>query len=317
MADDLQPVHQRLLTNDALAKVYDQLVALFARYEMPATFAFVMAFTLTRDERHHFAHLLEPRANSSDRWMAHHWSDLEAGRTEGWFQPHALEAVKGDSRHEIACHGFCHRSLADRALPPEAAEAELEAAFVAARMKGVALSTLVFPRNEVGNIAAVRKSGFLGYRDRLRRSGGSAWPLLRLAEEFNIRPRLQPMRIPSPDERLVRIPPGYFFNWRYGARRRVPPAVTRRRWESLIERSARQGGVAHLWLHPHNLITAPSTADTLEKVVACAARLRDQGRLRVETQHAYCLRLLQDRSGAGADQPRPADRAAAAGALPG
>jgi peptidoglycan/xylan/chitin deacetylase (PgdA/CDA1 family) len=291
MADTLQPVHQQL-TDDSLARAYDQLVTLFGRYDVPATFAYVMAFTLTPEERRGFAHILEPRPDHEDRWVAHHWSDLRAGRDQGWFQPHALDVVKADGRHEIACHGFSHRSLADQAASPEAAEADLAAAIAAARMKGVRLSTLVFPRNEVGNLDVVRKLGFLGYRDRLRRSGGSAWPLLRLAEEFNVWPALQHGRPPRAEDGLVRIPAGYFFNWRHGARRYVPAGVTIRRWDSLLTRSARHGSVAHLWLHPHNLITAPSTAETLEAVVARAARLRDEGKLRIETQQAYCLRML-------------------------
>ena len=65
---------------------------------------------------------------------------------------------------------------------------------------------------------------------------------------------------------MVAIPAGFFFNWRFGLRRIVPPAVTELRWRNLLNRCAREGGVVHLWLHPHNLITGPGTAPVLSSV---------------------------------------------------
>jgi len=288
MADHLEPYLQRALTDSALAAVYDRFVALFGRYDIPATFAYVMAFTLGEKERRAFPALVDPAAAEGDAWLAHYWADVRAGRSEGWFQPHALEAVRADGRHEIACHGFCHRPLGDSSIAEAGAEAELGDALAAARMKGVTLRTFIFPRNEIGNLAALGRSGFIGFREKLGRPSGAAGRLVRLAEEFN------PWPAPQHGSRgrahgLVPIPAGYFFNWRFGARRRVPPALTVRRWTNLLDAVAGKGGVAHLWLHPHNLITAPDTEATLAPVLAHAAKLRDVGRIEVMTQEAWCL----------------------------
>ena len=92
-----------------------------------------------------------------------------------------------------------------------------------------------------------------------------------LAAEFNTHPSPQPEE--PGDRTLIAIPPGYFFNWRFGARRRVPREVTVARWSNLLRRTAREGGVAHLWLHPHNLITAPDTAAKPRLSVALAVRV--------------------------------------------
>jgi peptidoglycan/xylan/chitin deacetylase (PgdA/CDA1 family) len=290
MADHLEPHHQRLLTDRALADVYDRLVELFGRYEMAAIFAFVMAFLLNSEERQQFPALVDKQEAGNDDWLRHYWADIDAGGSEGWFQPRALEAVKADGRHEIACHSFCHRPMDDRTLSAACARTELAAAARVAGLKQVELKTFIFPRNAVGNLPALAEAGYLGYREKLERPAGALGRIARLTEEMHIRPAVQKPR--EVHQGLVPIPPGYFFNWRFGARRYVPPAVTIARWTSLLNRSAQAGGVAHLWLHPHNLITAPATASTLEAVLAHASRLRDAGRLRVQTQVDYCRTLI-------------------------
>jgi peptidoglycan/xylan/chitin deacetylase (PgdA/CDA1 family) len=290
MADSLEPYHDRLLTDDALAQVYRDIVAQFAAHDVPATFAFVMAFTLTPDERRQFAYILEDQGQK-DEWMAHVWADWRAGRTGGWFQPDALETVRADPRHELACHSFSHRDLADDAISEAGAEAELDAAAAASRIKGVAPRTFIYPRNSVGHVPVLGRKGYIGYREARPRT--SRWRAL--ASELDVWPWSE-AAAPPPDGRPVAIPAGYFLNWRFGPRRYVPRAVTVRRWKTLLNRAAKTGGVAHLWFHPHNFITAPSTSETLEEILAYAARLRAAGWLRIQTQEQYCEEMLADRS---------------------
>jgi hypothetical protein len=287
MADRLQPYHQRDFTSARLADAYRQLLAMLARQHLAATFAFVMAFTLSAKERDRFP-VLDSRRGRDDRWLSHYWRDLEAGNSEGWHCPEALDLVRDAGMHEIASHSFCHRPLGDAAIDGAGAAAELALAGEAAALKQVELRTLVFPRNHVGNLPAVRSAGYIGYRERLQRQGGRRGQAMALFEEFAVhRPPQHPL-----DERdgLVAIPPGYFFNWRFGLRQLVPPAVTVARWRNQLHRCAREGGVVHLWLHPHNLITGPSTAPVLAQVLAEVAKLRDRGELEVLTQRGYCER---------------------------
>lgn len=291
MADQLEPYLQAHLTDQALVSVYDRLVTLLARYDVPATFAYVMAFTLTPDQRALFPQLAPGYGAGEDQWMAYHWADLAKGNNEGWFQPHALDAVKADGRHEIACHGFCHRPLSEALISEKAAQAEIEAAQAVAKLKGVTLRTMIFPRNMIGHLPVLRRSGFVGYRALLPRPGGRVGQIAKLAQEFNVWAKPQNGAAVKPGE-LVEIPAGYFFNWRFGMRRRVPQAVTVKRWSNLLEHTVRGGGVTHLWLHPHNLITGPDTCRSLEAVLARVARLRDAGKLTIETQEQYCLRMI-------------------------
>lgn len=288
MADSLQPYHHCLLTSANLAAAYRQLLDMFSRFDIVATFAFVMAFALSRKEREQFP-VLHASRKGTDPWLDHYWRCLETGFDQGWHEPDVLEMVRVAGRHEIACHGFCHRPLGDASIDPNGAAAELREAMTAARLKEVELKTLVFPRNEVGNLMAVKVAGLLGYRSRLVRPGGLIGRAAALLEEFDIRAR--PQQASSPNGGLVEIPPGRFFNWRFGMRRLVPPATTRARWRSQLQTCARTGGVVHLWLHPHNLVTGPGTASVLADVLAEVARLRDRGSIEVLTQRAYCERL--------------------------
>jgi len=288
MADHLQTYHHELLTDAALTRAYERLVALFARYDVPATFGFVMAFILSPDERERFrAELL---GDERDAWLRPYHEDLAAGRRQGWHVPEALDIVRAASIHEVACHSFCHRPLGDQSISAAGAARELSAAHEVARIKGLSLETFIFPRNEVGHLTELKASGFLGYRERLQRPRGKLGRALSLAEELNILARAQ-RRSPDRDG-LVPIPSGRLLNWRFGARAWIPAALTRARWLHQL-RSASAGDVVHLWLHPHNLITAPDTEPLLEAVLADVAAMCDAGRIRVVTQRDYCREVLQ------------------------
>lgn len=291
MADHLTDTHHRLLTDESLAKVYRDLVAMLARHQIPATFAFVMAFLLDEAERRIFAEELVV-LDDGDRWMVDVGRGQAAG-SQGWFQPAALTAVRAAGVHEIACHGFCHRSLGEGELSIEEARREFRLAERVARLKDIRLQTLVFPRNRVGNLQAVRDQGYVGYRLRQPLKGRVPAKLANLAQELNMFPTAEDAAVPAPGG-LVAIPHGYFFNWRYGNRRLVPPAITVRRWRNLLDRAANEGKVAHLWLHPHNFITGPSTWQPFEAVLAHAQKLFQQGRLELLTQADYCLRMSEE-----------------------
>ncbi|MFL6721076.1 MAG: hypothetical protein ACJ8FT_04625 [Sphingomonas sp.] len=287
MADHLQPYHHELLTDAALARAYEQLVALFGRYQVPATFAFVMAFVLTREERDRFE--FELLGDEPDPWLQPYREALASGRAEGWHQPEALQIVRAAGGHEIACHSFCHRPLGDRSISAAGANAELDAAMAAARLKGLSLDTFVYPRNEVGHLGELRAHGFIGYRERLRRPPGSLGRALSLAEEVNV--WAPPQKAAPATDGMVAIPSGRFLNWRFGLRSWVPASTTVARWRHQLRSAADNGGVVHLWLHPHNLITGPGTESLLEAVVKEVAAMREAGRVRVLTQRDYCREM--------------------------
>jgi len=285
MADCINEHHNQFLTNENLIIAYRQLLILFEKYEVPATFAFVMAFTLSENERKQLSSKLTNVTVDGENWLRCYRAAEEAGSLDGWFCPEALDIIRAHEEHEIGCHGFCHAPLAETAISESDADAELKAAGEIASLKGLTLKTFVYPRNQIGYVHLLRRHKYEGYRDRLSALGGAFGRARSLLMEMKIVERAQEHG--AVEDGLCRIPAGYFFNWRAGLRRRIPKAVTRQRWSSIMRSAAVSDRVAHLWFHPHNFIDGPETYDVLESVLQGAIALRAQGRLNIMTQESY------------------------------
>lgn len=284
MADGLTADHHRWLTTANLRAAYARLLDLFDEYEVASTFAFVMAFLLSEEEQRAREELFQDQEIGGANWLRAFRAAQQDGDLEGWCMPELLDAVQARGRHEIGCHGFSHLPLGEDMIPESVMRHEIEAAVAVADMRGLRLDTFIYPRNLVGRPHVLRDAGFVAYRDQLRTRRGPVGKALNLLAELNVAEQPQQTR---ENNAIVAIPSGYFFNWRQGARRFVPPAVTERRWSSLLDRSARDGGVVHLWLHPHNIISAPTTFTVLRSVLRHVARLRDAGAIEIKTQRRF------------------------------
>ncbi len=286
MADHLTADHHRWLTRERLREAYRRLLDLFGEHEVEATWAFVMAFLLTPEEQRERDALFQDQPIDGRNWLVNFRAAQAEGNLDGWSSPELLELVAERGGHEIGCHGFSHLPLDPAQVTQEVMAREVAAASSVAAEKRVALRTFVYPRNLVGYPDQLGREGYRGYRARLPVRPGAVGRLGNLLSEFNIAQGSQP-DAPAGAEPIA-IPSGFFFNWRLGARARVPASVTVRRWRRILEDAAASGGVAHLWLHPHNIISAPGTFDVLAEVIRDVARLRDRGVLEVRTQAAYC-----------------------------
>jgi hypothetical protein len=290
MADKIGPYHENFLTDEALARAYRDLIDLFDRYDIPATFAFVMAFTLDESERRTCSGLLRDVSISGKNWLVNYRKAQERGNLSGWHQPGSFDLVRKSGRHEIACHGFSHLPLDEKEIDAQDARLELQAASEIAHLKGVKLETFIYPRNHVGFVSMLPQHGYLGYREGLSRPEGKLGRVSGIVSQFNVFEKGQPSRS-SVDGTPIPIPCGYPFNWRTGVRRLVPKAVTVQRWHGIMRRASERREVAHLWLHPHNIITGPETLIVLEQVLRDAAKLRDAGSISIVTQAQYCRTL--------------------------
>lgn len=289
MADHLDGWHHAHLRREELVPAYERLVGLFGRYEVPASFAFVMALLLSPNEQRAMAARFVDTKVEGRNWLKSYRDAQADNDLEGWSCPELLDIVRSGTGHEIACHGFTHLPLGEDLVGAEAVAREMTACGEVAKAKGLKLETLVYPRNLVGHQPIVAEAGFTGYRARPPRRGKAS----ALLAEMNPLDRAQ---VPLADEAgMVVIPSGEMLNWQSGPRRYVPRAASKRRWKARLGHAARSGGVAHLWLHPHNIIDAPGTFERLEDILSEAARLRDAGRLVTATQAQYCAAQMQGR----------------------
>jgi peptidoglycan/xylan/chitin deacetylase (PgdA/CDA1 family) len=277
----------------ALAEVYARLLALFERFETPATWAFVAAFVHTAEEMRGCAYLTQQEIPYRGRdWATACKRSWAAGDTDGWLCPEALELVRAAGAHEVAAHGFSHLPLdeTDTTATAAARELKLLAAFWEAR--GLSPDTFVFPRNQPGHLEQVGER-YAAYRPphRLEVRRGAGARLLRLVDEMS--PFVQPAAHGTAGERPAALPPAQLLNHRAGGRRLVPPAITLLRIRRLLRRAIETGRVVHLYSHPHNFLTGQGQFELLAEVLALVQAHVSSGELQVMTQSDYAARMCR------------------------
>ena len=293
IADRDNRIESGFITRSALIRAYESLLRVLSVYEASATFAFVMALTLTKNELDDWMPRLTDVHVEGVNWMRNFRRAEAAGDLDGWFCPEAFDLARDSGLHEIGCHGFRHIPLGNCEVGSEEAGYELRSATELAKRKGVDLNTFVFPRNCVGHLGLLADQGYAGFRN-AHPIVGRHGRLGNLAREFNIREVSQD---PEPSASgLVSIPGGYFLNWRQGLRRVIPEAVTLMRWRSILIDAVANDRVALLYLHPHNLIDGPGTLELFEGVLRIASQLRESKSLAIVTQAEYCAGFVQGRA---------------------
>lgn len=298
MADHLDKRHSEISQQNLLV-TYAQLVKELDERKLLATFAFVGMFTLTDKERKIWEPAMPDAFYNGSNWSEHYRSHKKRHGTDGWFCPEALDIVLQSGRHEVACHGFTHLPFDANDTPVAALDDEIICAREIAQQKGIQLKTFVFPRNKPGRVGTLASNGFLGYRDSLDHRSSRVG---RIWSELNVYERSHPHSMLK--STLCPVPPGFFLNWRKGVRASIPGFVTLRRWKNILDDAAANGKVAHLWLHPHNLITSPATFSLLRKVLDYVRHLVEKQLLVTETQVAYAKKSLNSKEREGSSAPR-------------
>jgi len=279
VADELASRHARQLTDENLRQAYQSIVHLLDEFRVEATFAFVGAFTQSAQGFARARPAIEEMSRRFPAYLGPALRHIDEKSAEGWHGEQLVDLV-GNARasHEIALHGVTHVPWTSMDRP--SAEAEM-AIFDSLEGPVRQSRTFVYPRNLVAHSEVLAKHGFEGFRT-ARPSRSRARSLL---SEFNL---FEAPEHPAGANGIVRIPAGFFLNWRSGLRRLVPPAVTRARARRLLNAAAQSDGVVHYWLHPENVVSAPGTLDLLRMLVRDVAEARDAGRCNVLTQLAYC-----------------------------
>ena len=262
MADQPKVVNAGLICDASLTQAYGLISRVLESNRLKATCAFVSAFAAGADALRAHIPLLRKLASHSPAWFAQALPAIEHGRIDGWFGEAFYSELRA-AGHEMAWHGATHLSLADH-ISADAVELELQLAARLFEALGHSPQTIVFPRNLVGNLDRLQRSGFQTYR--AGPLAGFTSRLSGLINEWNVLDgRVQPK--PYMQHGWHISPAGFFLNWPSGARSLVPIAVTVSRWKSLLRAAVEQEGYVHMWFHPHNLITAPAMQGAFEQIM--------------------------------------------------
>jgi hypothetical protein len=262
MADDPSMLGAHRITDESLRWAYSKLFTLLEQYDLRATFAVVGLFVAGQDATR--AYLREMAPNSACReWLKIPMEALESKATDGWFFEELPQFVKQSGQHELASHGYSHLPFTWHGFGDDLAHHELSAMQRLSLENAWGIRSMVFPRNQVAFSHLLSQYGIEKFRPS-RKGDGLAHRIGSLVGEFNVRAISETLTAGQA------VPTGRFINWRSGARLVVPPPVTTFRWKRILQHAAETGRCAHLWFHPHNLITGKNQISLVGDILRMA-----------------------------------------------
>lgn len=279
---------------DAISSILD----VFARYDIAATWAVVGHLFL--DECHDNGSGPHPEIVHPDYdWIEGDWFDIDPCTSirdhPSWYGSDIVDTILAcPVAQEIGSHSFSHLIVDDPACTHEVFSSELAAATSVAADRGLELRSFVYPRNAIAQVERLAENGFRSYRGTRPSpsfAGRSAWQQRVLRSVDHVYPlggsAAQPVRHASG---VWNIPQSYYLFGPTPGRRLLP---TFHRWRPIarLRQAARHRSLFHLWFHPHNVIAERGALDTLERICAAAARLRDAGRIDVVPMGALTAQL--------------------------
>jgi hypothetical protein len=289
MADDVAMASNNPINGDSLTKAYTQIFEILERHKIAATFALVGLFAGGYEQ------YVDSRGELLDSephrdWLKVPERSFAAGFQDGWFYPELVNQIKARGNHEIASHSFTHLPLHNGGVAEKSFLTELKFVNQWKAQNSVELSTFIYPRNQIKFEEQLSNFDFLGYRQCDIQNSAYANRFQILQDECNIGRKSDKHSVST---RPIAIPPGTFLNWRHGPRRIIPKWVTLKRWSNVLDHAVFSGGVAHLWLHPHNLITARGQVELFEDAILRVAKAQKSGLIESVTQAEYCEEIAQ------------------------
>ena len=291
LADNITDYDCQILADQNLNKTYQRLLDIINRHDLKATFAFVGAFMMSVDEYMSKRDWFHDIPINGVSWLARFNHDARDNSYDGWLNPVPFEIIRQQPQHEIASHGFTHLLLDEDLISEKSFLLEIQSISELSRLKDIPFKTFVYPRNFIGYPDLLGRAGFIGYRD------GIAFDLQKgriqkLLGELNIKQDAQAHA--KSDHRPVKIPSGYFLNWRAHLRRLVPFKVTLQRWRHAIDSAIKNRGVIHLSSHPQDFIDGHNQYALLDKILSYVTEKCRQGHIQNLTQYEYSKAILQN-----------------------
>ena len=284
MADDPSMIGQHPISDSSIRWAYELIFKILEQHEIPATFGVVGLFASDYEQFRLIDDELG-RENLYEDWFRFPKKAFQERNFEGWFFPDLVNRIRTKGFHEVSSHGLTHLPFQAPFVSEKLFEYELRSMNELMKTKEATPRTMIYPRNQIAYTELLPKYGIQGFRecDLQNSAYGSKFTILR--DEFNL---LKQSEAESKRTHPVPIPSGIFLNWRHGPRRLIPRQVTLQRWSHVLDHAQKSGGVAHLWLHPHNLITARDQADLFERCIEMVAQRVRNKVMKAMTFTDYC-----------------------------
>ncbi|VVS94873.1 polysaccharide deacetylase family protein [Desulfoluna spongiiphila] len=253
--------HQQILN---VHRVIPELLSLFKTYDVACTWATVGA--LLSENSHTFEQVKPAQWPSYDNVNFSPYpvlSDMLELKTDLMFASKIVEQIIETPRQELASHTFCHYYCLESGQTLDEFKADLQSNSTAASIHNVTFKSLVFPRNQFNAeyLCACAENGIEAYRGNpshwayraesrgersiVRRAFRLLDAYLPLSGSLRQRPRR------DVDSGMVDVPASLFLRpWSKRLSLLEPLRLWRIKWS--MTRTAKKGGIFHLWWHPHN-----------------------------------------------------------------
>lgn len=257
------------------------MLALFEEFNLRVTWATV-GLLFFKDKAEMLAHLPTIRPQYADANLSPYLVLDQVGENEAADHYHfghsLIELICRTPGQEMATHTFCHYYCLERGQTAETFRADLAAAIEVAQEQGLALRSLVFPRNQYNAeyMVICEELGITSYR-----GNESSWIYKERSEEqqslYKRGARLLDayFDLSGPNchrlEDIARqfpynIPASRFLR-PWSGRLQALEGLRLRRILRGMEYAARHGEVFHLWWHPHNFgVNIPQNMAVLRRI---------------------------------------------------
>ena len=245
-------------------EVIPRLLSLFDKYDVACTWATVGAICV-RDYKDFIYHIPTQLPSYENNTFSP-FNDLDylsSIDNQILFAPNLVKLIKSTKNQEFASHTFSHFYALEQGQTIDEFEADLYSCKRASGKHGLQLKSLVFPRNQFNSeyLEVCKKMGFSSYR-----GNPSHWAYQAESREtrsiLNRAFRLLDCYIPLSgslrqnvkldlSSGMVDVPASIFFR-PYSHKLRFLDSLKLWRLKWSMTRTAKKGGVFHLWWHPHN-----------------------------------------------------------------
>jgi hypothetical protein len=245
------------------------LLDLFEEFEVAATWATVgMMFAASREELERYRPAFLPRYD--DARLNPYDDALGAGENDDPLRYAAslVEQIARRPRQEMASHTYSHFYCLEPGSDVASFRSDLDSAVAIARDRGMEMRSLVFPRNQFNPdyVQALIDTGFTscrinpsGLMHRMSARSKTQRPYARAGRMLDTYVEISGDRVTPWQDipfigSLCCLPSSQFLR-PYTPRLRHLEPLRLRRITSGLRKAAEQGGVFHLWWHPHNFGT--------------------------------------------------------------
>ncbi|UOQ97067.1 polysaccharide deacetylase family protein [Hymenobacter sp. 5317J-9] len=265
------------------------MLALFAEFGLHVTWATVgLLFFDTKAEM--LAHLPAVRPEYADPNLSPYLALDQVGEDEAHDPYHfgrsLIRQIHATPGQEMASHTFCHYYCLERGQTVETFRHDIETAVRVGAEQGMALRSLVFPRNQYNAeyLETCRVVGITSYR-----GNEQSWIYKERSEEqqalYKRGARLLDAYVNLSGQHTARwadmarsfpynVPASRFLR-PWSGRLKVLEGLRLRRILAGMEHAAKHGEVFHLWWHPHNFgVNLAENMDVLRSIAQHFRRLQ-------------------------------------------